>query len=64
MEIFECVVVVDGFDNEANLVEYLTTDNSTGGFSREDIYLAGIVFNNPDSYTGANLPLNLSYTIR
>lgn len=56
--------VVEGFETESAMVDYLTTDNGTGLIRREQYFLAGIVFNNPDSYAGSSLPLDLSYTIR
>ena len=47
------------------MVEFLTTDDSSGLTRREQYYLGGVVFENPENYAdGATFPKNISYKIR
>ena len=48
-------------ESEQKLVETMTFINNS--VNNEKLYLAGIVFDDPDAYDTA-IPFNVSYTIR
>ena len=54
-------VTVEGMESEQKLVETMTFINNS--VNNEKLYLAGIVFDDPDAYDTA-IPFNVSYTIR
>ena len=48
-------------ETEKELVDFVTFNNDS--VNMEALYLAGIVFDDPDAYDTA-IPFNVSYTIR
>lgn len=50
-----------GMESEDKMVETMTFNNDSVDY--ETIYLAGIVFDNPEAYK-SGIPSNISYTIR
>ena len=55
------VLAVTGLTNEAELVDFLMFSDTS--VQNEHLYLAGVVFDNPESYQ-SHIPFNISYTIR
>lgn len=60
---FLCISV-QGFDTEDEIVQYLAADNGSSMATREQYYLGGVVFDQPELYQNGSMPYNISYTIR